>query len=328
MIRGKLPLAQKSQKLEYALFAALLGIDFARARVRAAAASTFAPGFGIVMNFVHLFFKDVWIGGTIALVVLLSPLIRKSRNLRVAAYVLTALSRITSIALGIAGVTGVYVVWLHLKSFSYLLTTDWGKRFVVLSIFAAFLLLLRLVDQLSVEPEIIEAIKRNDETQLPRVFSWLSFSLPAEMAMGIAVLAVTSLLIITTPPLVPHYSFRRSVVSQGMALSLTEQPYERDRFLVTATDPAKKAAADVKKMVVTLTNQAAGIGPIVAPRRREVCGRICVRSKSSRAGGGLDHQHHGAKSGGLRCHRVVPYKLSAGNNGERCARAGQDLRII
>ena len=257
MIRKKLPLAQKSPKIEYALFAALLGIDFARARVSHAAASTFAPGFGIVMNFVHLFFKDVWIGGTIALVVLLSPLISKSRNLRVAAYVLTALSRITSIALGIAGVTGVYVVWLHLKSFSYLLTSDWGKRFVVLSIFAAFLLLLRLVDQLYVETKIIEAIKRNDETQLPRVLSWLSFSLPAEMAMGIAVLTVTSLLIITTPPLVPHYSFRRSVVSQGMALSLTEQPYERDKFLVTATDPTnegptKKAPADVKKIVVTL----------------------------------------------------------------------------
>ena len=82
------------------------------------------------MNFVHLLFKDAWIGGIIALVVLFSPLIRKSRNLRMAAFALTSFSRIASVAFGIAGVTGVYVVWLHLKSFSFVLTTDWGKRFV------------------------------------------------------------------------------------------------------------------------------------------------------------------------------------------------------
>ena len=85
------------------------------------------------------------------------------------------------------------------------------------------------------------------------------------MTIGIAILAVTSLLIITTPPLAPHYSFVRSAMSQGVALSLTEQPDETGKFLVTAEDPQKKAGADVKNMVITLTNQAAGIGPIVAP---------------------------------------------------------------
>ena len=183
-------------------------IDLSRARVSHAAASTFAPAFGVLMNFVHLFFKDAWIGGIIALVVLLSPLIGNSRNARVAAFALTAFSRIASVAFGIAGVTGVYVVWLHLKSFSYVLTTDWGKRFAVLSVFAAFLLVLRLFVQLYGEPKIVDAIRKSDETRFLRLFSWLGFTLPAETAIGIAILAVTSLLIITTPPLAPHYSFR------------------------------------------------------------------------------------------------------------------------
>ncbi len=256
---------QWTSHIEYALFTVLALIDFARARVSHAAASTFAPGFGVLMNFIHLLFKDVWIGGIIAFVVLLPPLVRKSRNLPMAAAALTGFSRIAGISLGIAGVTGVYVVWLHLKSFSYLITTDWGKRFVVLSIFAAFLLLLRLFDQLYLEPQIISALKKTKETQLPRVFSWLSFTLPAEMAVGIAILALTSLLIITTPPLAPHYRFARSAISQALALSLTEQPSETGRFLVTAEDPAKNAAADVRNMVVTLNNQAAGVGPIAAP---------------------------------------------------------------
>jgi copper transport protein len=256
---------QRTSQMEYALFTVLALINFARARVSHAAASTFAPRFGVLMNFIHLLFKDVWIGGIIAFVVLLPPLVRKSRSLRMAASALTGFSRIASISLGIAGVTGVYVVWLHLKSFSYLITTDWGKRFVVLSIFAAFLLLLRLFDQLYLEPQTIRALKKRGETQLPRVFSWLSFTLPAEMAVGIAILALTSLLIITTPPLVPHYRFARSAMSQAIVLSLTEQPSETGRFLLTAADPPKNAAADVKNMVVTLSNQAAGIGPIAAP---------------------------------------------------------------
>ncbi|MGA7791648.1 MAG: copper resistance protein CopC [Candidatus Acidiferrales bacterium] len=265
IVRKRLFLSERILTIEYAFFAVLALIDFARARISHAAASSFAPGFGVLMNFIHLFFKDAWIGGIIAMGVLFSPLVRKLRNLRLAAFTLTAFSRIASVALGIAGVTGVYVVWLHLKSFSYVLTTDWGKRFVVLSVFAAFLLLVRFFDQLYVEPAIADAIKKGDETQLPGVFSWLGFTLPAEMAFGIAILAVTSLLIITTPPLAPHFSFVRSAMSQGIALSLREQPYESGKFLVTAEDPQKEAGANVKNMVVTLTNQAAGIGPIVAP---------------------------------------------------------------
>ncbi len=264
--------AERISNIEYAFFVVLALIDLSRARVSHAAASTFAPAFGVLMNFVHLFFKDVWIGGIIALVVLLSPLIGNSRNPRVAAFALTAFSRIASVAFGIAGVTGVYVVWLHLKSFSYVLTTDWGKRFAVLSVFAAFLLALRLFAQLYAEPKIVDAIRKNDETRFLRLFSWLGFTLPAEMAIGIAILAVTSLLIITTPPLAPHYSFLRSALSQGVALSLTEQASESGKFLVTAEDPLTKTGADVKNIVVTLTNQAAGVGPIVAPVEERFAG--------------------------------------------------------
>ena len=265
VMRRRMFAGERILPVECALFVDLALIDFARARISHAAASTFAPGFGVFINFVHLLFKDAWIGGIIAVVVLFSPLVRKSRSLKIAAFTLTSFSKIASVALGVAGVTGVYVVWLHLKSFSFVLTTDWGKRFAVLSVFAAFLLLARLFSQLYCEPKIIAAIRNNDEAHMPRVFSWLGFALPGEMAIGIAILAVTSFLIITTPPLAPHYSFKRSALSQGIALSLTEQPYETGRFLVTAEDQLKQTGANVKNMVVTLTNQAAGIGPIAAP---------------------------------------------------------------
>ena len=270
--RKRLLMAERISAIVYISFIVLGLIDFARARISHAAASSFAPGFGVLMNFIHLFFKDVWIGGIIALVALFSPLVRKSRNPRIAAFALTSFSKIASVSLGIAGVTGTYVVWLHLKSFSFVLTTDWGKRFAALTAFAALLLLMRFCDQLYCEPKMVDAIKNNDEKQLSRVFSLLGFTLPAEMAAGIAILMVTSLLIITTPPLAPHYSFRRAANSQGIALSLMEQPYETGKLLVTAVDPIKKNSADVKDMVVTLTNRAAGIGPMVAPVEQRFAG--------------------------------------------------------
>jgi copper transport protein len=260
--KNKIFLAEKTSPVEYAFFTVLVLIDFARARISHAAASVFAPALGVAMNFVHLLFKDVWIGGVIALVALFSPVVRKQRSAGVAAFALTSYSQIASVALGVAGVTGVYVVWLHLKSFSFVLTTDWGKRFAVLSIFAAFLLAVRFLDQLYGEPKIVEAIR---DVQVTRVFSQLAFTLPAEGAFGIAILAVTSLLIITTPPLARHFSFARHGVSQGVALSLAEQPYETGKFLVMAADPLTNSGVDVKNLVVTLNNQAAGIGPIAAP---------------------------------------------------------------
>ncbi len=250
---------------EYGAFAILALIDLARARISHAAASTFAPGFGVTMNFIHLFFKDAWIGGIIALVYLFSPIVRTSRNMRAAAFTLTSFSKIASIALGVAGVSGVYVVWLHLKSFSFVMTTDWGKRFAVLSVFAALLLAARLFHQIYADPNLTRAIRTSDGVLADRVFSRLSFTLPFEAGVGIAILAVTSLLIITTPPLAPHYSFGRTALSEGAEISLREQPYESGKLLVTVLDAQTKAGADVNNLVVALSNRSAGIGPITAP---------------------------------------------------------------
>jgi methionine-rich copper-binding protein CopC/putative copper export protein len=273
--REQILAAGRISKPECGIFAVLALIDLARARVSHAAASTFAPAFGVFMNFVHLLFKDVWIGGLIAFVILLLLLINQVKNLRTTAFALTAFSKIASVALGFAGTTGVYVVWLHLKSFSNLLTADWGKRFVVLSALACVLLALRLFHQLYVEPTLVKANR-------PGFMRKLGFTLPAEVAIGTAILAVTSLLIITTPPLAVHRPFLRSAVSQEVELSLTEHPYESGTFLVTVSDPHATAdsqtvrgansGSTASNMVVVLTNQAAGIGPIIAPVEQRFAG--------------------------------------------------------
>jgi copper transport protein len=263
--------AERASITDGALFLLLVLIDFDRARISHAAASSFAPALGVFMNFVHLLFKEAWIGGIVALVFLLSPLIGRWRDARIPAFAFTMFAKIASVSLGVAGVTGSYIVWLHLKSFSYVLTTDWGKRFMVLSVFAVFLLALRLFHQLYCDSALVEAIRTRNARQLSRVYSWLGFTLPAEAAIGVVILAVTSLLIITTPPLVPHRSFFRSSESQGMMISLEQHPYERGKLLVVA-ERAKENPTDVTKMAVMLTNRGAGIGPIAAPLEQRFAG--------------------------------------------------------
>ena len=65
----------------------------------------------------------------------------------------------------------------------------------------------------------------------------------------------------------------RSATSQGVELSLTQQPNETGKILLSPSkDPANKAGANLKNMVVALSNQAAGIGPIIAPLQERFAG--------------------------------------------------------
>ncbi len=257
----------------------------ARARVSHAAASTFAPAFSVLMNFIHLFFKDIWIGGIAAFVLILAPVMRKLQNLKIAAYAMSVFSKIASVSFGVAGVTGVYIVWLHLKSFQNLLTTDWGKAFIILSVFAGLLAALRVFHQLYFEPLAAGYLQKQPTPKLAKAIFWLGVSLPSEVVMGLTILCVTGLLIITTPPVDRNFSFQREAVSQGVDLRLTQHPYERGEFLVELQDEKTGGAAAVNDLAVTLTNQKQGIGPIIAPvTGRFIGGYIFPMSLLSPAG--------------------------------------------
>ncbi len=249
--------SHKIIETEWVIFIVLALIDLARAKVSHAAASNFAPDFSVAVNFIHLFFKDIWIGGLFAMLFLLSPIVRRIKSINMAAFCLTSFSTVANVSFAIAGVTGVYVVWLHLKSFSNVLITDWGKTFIALSIFAAILLGLRLFHEFYIEPKLTKG-----------KLNWLHATLMLEAAAGIIVLGITSLMIITTPPIERNYSFLRETVSQNVKIELTEAPYDDGQFLLTFADTQSGAARSVINPSVTLTNSEQGIGPISAPLKQ------------------------------------------------------------
>lgn len=230
----------RTSLVEWVLFALLLAAIVMRARVSHAAASLFLPEFSIFVNAVHLFFKELWAGLLAAVVFAFVPH---------APALMGRLSRLLAGAFAGVGVTGAYIVWLHLKDPAYLWESEWGSRFIVLFIFAGALVLMRLYHHFTGA----RALARSGATL---AFEWL---------MAVAVIFVSSLLIITTPPHPPeHFTFEKRAHSQGAQIVLSVHPFDPAQFLITVTDSTTRTEIPLKGMTIALTNAEKSIGPIVA----------------------------------------------------------------
>jgi methionine-rich copper-binding protein CopC len=271
-LRKPLFKAEKFSGTELWLAAIVALMALLRARVSHAAASAFLPVFSIGVNFVHLLGKEGWIGAVTAFALLLFPLLDRRGDARDLGIGFTMLSRVVAIMFGIGGVTGAYIVWLHLKSPANILATHWGMEFLSLTIFALLLLLLRLYQQYRVDRATVAYCGgRPGATDILR---GAGFLVTTEMLVGMAVLFLSSLLIITTPPLGHRTVFERTVATQGTTVTFEEHPYDDAQFLVSVADER------TANIVVTLTNEEKGIGPIVAPLEKRFPGVVVFPKKT------------------------------------------------
>lgn len=245
-------------KAEGVLLFFLLLMLLARARVSHAAASHIYPLFSIFVNFLHLGFKGFWVGGLIILSTLFLPLLARVREGLARPFVLALFSKLCALAFGGTAITGAYIVWLHLKNTSFLFSTEWGFRFIILFFFALVLFSLRLWHQLVADKGALNLSR---------------YTLPLETLVGITLLFITSHLIITTPPLVPaQTAFEKKAISQGAEITLALHPFESGQLLITVLDAMESEEASLTDIVVTLTNEEKGIGPIVAKTEERFLG--------------------------------------------------------
>ncbi len=258
--------ASRTYSMHEGILAGLVAIILLdRAMVSHAAASHFHPDFSILMNAAHLLAKEFWVGGLMALSLILVPVINRIGRASWMAVTLTTMSKYISAALAVTALTGAYIVWLHLKSPAYILTTPWGRRFLVLSTIATILLLVRMYNQLFAERYAVQACRQHLQGYRREAVRWLHYSIPFEMCVGVALLFVTSYLIITTPPYPSErYALEKHADSQGARIAMTVHPVEQKQFLITVTKGQTGTAEPVTEMVVTLENMEKNIGPIVA----------------------------------------------------------------
>lgn len=244
-----------------------------RSRVSHSAATNFYPWLSVLITTSHLLSKEIWIGGLMALNVALLPALKKIGNLLPAAFSFSSFSRLISAVFAVTGITGCYLVWLDLKDPAYLFSTEWGARFIMLALLGGALFLIRLYQQLMVDKAAVALCRDNTGGRSRQIISRSPYTLALEMWVGIMLLFVTSLLIITTPPFPPErFSFERHAVDQGARIDLVMHPHEPEYFLVTVTDAAAHTPLPLSGIVVKLTNQEQGIGPIVAQTKERFPG--------------------------------------------------------
>ncbi len=263
---------------EIILMLVIAGMALSRVRVSHSAATAFFPRISIIITAVQLLAKELWVGGLVALISVIA-VVRKKGDALLEFFSVTLFSQIAIIAFGITGVTGAYIVWLDLKKPEYLFSSEWGGRFIILLIFGGLLLSLRFIYQMWIEKNMI----KRDASQRMGLFKISRYLLCTEAAVGLALLLVTSFLIITTPPYPPtQFGFERHGVSQGANISFGIDAYEPDKFLVTIEDAEHSVPSE---LILSLTNGEKGVGPIVVDiQERFPGGYVFSRSAFSLTG--------------------------------------------
>ncbi|NOS68177.1 MAG: hypothetical protein HOO67_07530 [Candidatus Peribacteraceae bacterium] len=251
---------------EILLWVIVIVIALMRARVSHAAASSFYPVFSVAMNAVHLLFKDLWIGGLIVLVGAFLPIFHRQKDPRLAALTLIRFSQIAMVSLAVGGLSGIYIVWLHLKSTVNLFTTHWGGGLIALGGFAALLIVLRLYHQMDVLGALIGKRDGPNRNNQKETLSTAGGAFVFETLAGIAALLFSSILIITTPPLSTQNFYAQAVTTDHATVTFGEHRSDDGQFLITVARGGRQTSA-TGAVTVTLRNKEKSIGPIVAETR-------------------------------------------------------------
>lgn len=222
--RARIVKAIRITPYELALMVCMAAFAYFRAKISHATANPFHPEFSIIVNFFHLIEKDVWAGIVGALVIL--AVLPRTRSFVIA--LIPGASRMLALDFAAVSVTACYIVWLHLKSFSNLFTTEWGGVFLELLIIASLMVGMRVYHVLA-------------RMFSPRIFTrFLAPALAVEFAFAVLVVYCSSVVIITSPPLIQPQTKVFSAYDQGMPITLGRYLPEDGMLLL---DVSKGASA-------------------------------------------------------------------------------------
>lgn len=226
------------------------------------AAGTIFPAFTFFDHMVQLAAKQIWVGSVVVFALCIVPALvagGAKETRRIFAY----LSSVVFLAAGSVFASGAYIVWLDLKTSDNIFITDWGKRFISVSIISGVMLALRIWSWWSYERRLGAESGKHAKR--------LSFFLPLEACIGILMLGFSALAMMTTPPVAVSHTVLRTAESQGARIVLARHPYEDNTLSIEVVDSGQSSREDghkIQKLTVFLTNTKEGIGPIVVPTFR------------------------------------------------------------
>ena len=182
-------------------------------------AATFLPSVAIFADWLHFMAVSAWVGGLFFFSAVLLFSIRsneKKAEESAAAYhlsvILPRFSWIATASLGIIGVTGIYMAWIHLHTLDSLFYTQYGNNLIIKLSAALPMVLLGAYHQVMLHKNILLMASiggsRKDSTQQTETtsntannaVSKFGRTVKIESLIGIGVLFAASVLTITSPP--------------------------------------------------------------------------------------------------------------------------------
>jgi copper transport protein len=261
----------------YAIIIAGAICIFSNSLVSHNTALTFLPSLAISMDWLHFMAVAIWIGGLFYISAVLLNLIRTATKAKTkfenyssasirsdkieSAYFLALLlphfSVIATISLGIIGITGLYMAWIHLHTAEALFDSPYGNILIIKLSAALPMVILGAYHQLKLHRSLVEvasmstntggrnkkspllhSVNNNNNISLD-IYAKFKKTIKIESIIGIGVLFAASFLTITSPPhsstMMSHGQvapfMTQSPLSEGSS-DLNEIPISLDSFAI------------------------------------------------------------------------------------------------
>jgi len=232
-------------------------------------AAPFLPELATALDWVHFMAVSAWVGGLFYLAAVFAPATRRSP--RQLATALPSFSLVATVSLGVIGVTGIYMAWVHLHTLDSLLTTPYGISLAIKLGAALPMVLLGAYHQLKLHLEIVVLAKSGGQEYAAT--SCFGRTIKAEALVGIGVLFAASLLTITSPPAEamdqqhhqtgPHYMNHVNMDGTDAMLEITPFQPGVNTFTVTLSEGGQPPQ-NIASVILRFTNVDAGVGPLIA----------------------------------------------------------------
>jgi copper transport protein len=262
-------------------------------------AVTFLPSLAVFADWLHFMAVSAWVGGLFYFSAVLLLAIKSDKAGKSAynlSLILPRFSLLATASLGIIGVTGVYMAWIHLQTLDSLFYTQYGINLIIKLSAALPMILLGAYHQVKVHKNIVLLAsigsKKKGSTSPSNtisntangIVSKFSKTVKIESLIGIAVLFAASLLTTTSPPSQMHQQqeagttpnagmetgtpgFSQEVTISGVDTTFEITPFHAgfNTFTVTLRDTATDSSPqNINAVFLRFTNPEARIGPIVA----------------------------------------------------------------
>jgi putative copper export protein/methionine-rich copper-binding protein CopC len=291
---------KSSSAILLAILAAGAASIFSNSMLSHNSAATFLPSVAVFADWVHFMAVSAWVGGlfyfSAVLLFAINSNGRKAGESSAAAYhlsvILPRFSLIATASLGIIGVTGLYMAWIHLHTLDSLFYTPYGNNLIIKLSAALPMVLLGAYHQVKLHKGIvlmasIGGSKKKVEgggysTSVPdavsnttgHAVSKFGKTVKIESLIAIGVLFAASLLTITSPPSqmqqVQQGGGGVTTGAQGGAMpemgmqNMTATPGFSEQVTISGMDTTLEIApfhAGFNTFTVTLSDQATGSPP-------------------------------------------------------------------